>query len=91
MYTSSSVPSKSIDTSDKQALNRFSVTKQYPDIDCVFINAGLQRPSDFASPETVNLAEFHQQMHINYTAAVSLVHAFLPFLLAKTGPTSVIL
>lgn len=68
-----------------------SVTKEYPDIDSVFYNAGLQRQSDFASPKAVDIAEFHQQIHVNYIAAVSLVHAFLPFLLGKTGPTSIIL
>lgn len=69
----------------------FSVTSQYPDIDSVFINAGVQQATDFTSPETVDLTAFHQQMHVNYVAAVSLVHAFLPFLSGKTTPTSLIL
>lgn len=67
------------------------MTSQYPDIDSVFINAGVQQSTDFTSPESVDLTAFHQQMHVNYTAGVSLVHAFLPFLLEKKTPTSLIL
>ena len=68
-----------------------SMTSQYPDIDSVFINAGIQQASDFASPKAGDLTAVHQQMHVNFMAAVSLVHAFLPFLSAKTTPTSLIL
>ncbi|AEO69900.1 f18c9466-59c1-4a6e-891b-15973c221a81 [Thermothielavioides terrestris] len=82
------------DINQLDAIPKFAedVTKQYPDIDSVFINAGVQRPADFSSPASVDLKEFHEQMHTNYAAAVSLAHAFLPFLLEKgeTTPTSLI-
>ncbi|KAL2022919.1 hypothetical protein VTK56DRAFT_4134 [Thermocarpiscus australiensis] len=77
------------DISQLDAIPKFAedVTKQYPDIDSVFINAGLQRSHDFSSPGSVDLKEFHEQMHTNYVAAVSLVHAFLPFLSEKGEKT----
>lgn len=67
------------------------VTSQFPDIDCVFINAGLQLPTDFTSSQTVDLTAYHQMMHVNYTAAVTLASAFLPFLSEKTTATGLIL
>jgi short-subunit dehydrogenase involved in D-alanine esterification of teichoic acids len=65
--------------------------KQSPDIDCVFLNAGLAGTSNFSKPETVDLERFNYEMKINFTAQVVLVHAFTPFLLAKDSPSSFIL
>ncbi len=62
-----------------------------PDIDSIFLNAGVQRRYDFSHPEKVNLAEFHSEMNVNFSSFVALTHAFLPFLLAKKSPTSLIL
>ncbi|GIK03794.1 hypothetical protein Aspvir_007868 [Aspergillus viridinutans] len=83
---------KVFDISNLDAIPQFvaEVTAQSPDIDCVFINAGFQLPSDFSSPQTVDLAAYHQIMHVNYTAAVTLATAFLPFLSGKTTATSLI-
>ncbi|PYH43105.1 oxidoreductase, short-chain dehydrogenase/reductase family [Aspergillus saccharolyticus JOP 1030-1] len=66
------------------------VTRRYPNIDCVFINAGFQRATDFTSADSVDLSIYNQIMHINYTAAVSLATAFLPFLSGKENATSII-
>ncbi|KAF7161693.1 hypothetical protein CNMCM5623_007180 [Aspergillus felis] len=80
---------KVFDISNLDAIPQFmaEVTTQSPDIDCVFFNAGFQLPSDFSSPETIDLAAYHQIMHVNYTAAVTLATAFLPFLSGKTTAT----
>lgn len=62
-----------------------------PDIDCIFLNAGVQRRHDFSKPESVNLAEFHTETTINYTSFVALTQAFLPYLLKKQpAKTSII-
>jgi short-subunit dehydrogenase involved in D-alanine esterification of teichoic acids len=61
----------------------FSITKNYPSIDCVFLNAGTLRFFDFSKPETVDLALFNQEMTINFTSFVALTHALLPHLQAK--------
>ncbi|KAJ5651508.1 oxidoreductase [Penicillium longicatenatum] len=80
------------DISKLEAIPNFvaEVTSQYPDIDCVFINAGLQRTTDFTSPQTVDLDVLNQIMHVNYTAAVTLATAFLPYLSGKTTATSLV-
>ncbi|KAJ5522678.1 oxidoreductase [Penicillium frequentans] len=80
------------DISKLEAIPNFvaQITSQYPDIDCVFINAGLQRTTDFTSPQTVDLDVFNSIMHVNYTAAVTLATAFLPYLSGKTTPTSLV-
>lgn len=62
-----------------------------PDIDCVFLNAGVQRRYDFSQPEKVNLAEFNSEMNVNFSSFVALTHAFLPFLMGKTSQTSLVL
>ncbi|KAJ6086333.1 oxidoreductase [Penicillium sp. IBT 16267x] len=66
------------------------VTSQYPDIDCVFINAGFQRTTDFTSPQTIDMDTFNQIMHVNFTAAVTLATAFLPYLSGKKAATSLV-
>jgi short-subunit dehydrogenase involved in D-alanine esterification of teichoic acids len=62
-----------------------------PDIDCVFLNAGVQRRYDFSQPEQVDLAEFNSEVTVNFTSFVALTHAFLPFLASKKSQTSLIL
>lgn len=61
-----------------------------PDIDCLFLNAGMQRRYDFSQPEKVDLAEFNSELTVNYTSFVALTHAFLPYLLKKPSPSSII-
>jgi short-subunit dehydrogenase involved in D-alanine esterification of teichoic acids len=64
--------------------------KTSPDIDCVFLNAGVQRSWDFSRPETVDLKEYNKEVDVNYISFVALTHAFLPFLISKSLPTSLI-
>ncbi|KAL4962422.1 putative short-chain dehydrogenase/oxidoreductase [Aspergillus stella-maris] len=66
------------------------VLKENPDIDCIFINSGIQRPFDFSEPETVDLSIFDLELVTNYTAAVYLTHAFLPHLQSQKKETSLI-
>ncbi|KAL9621041.1 MAG: hypothetical protein Q9160_004426 [Pyrenula sp. 1 TL-2023] len=68
-----------------------NIMRTSPDIDCIFLNAGIQRRHDFSKPESVNLAEFNTETAVNYTSFVALTHAFLPYLLQKeTAKTSII-
>ncbi|KAL6237411.1 hypothetical protein BDW75DRAFT_228764 [Aspergillus navahoensis] len=68
------------------------VTTKYPDIDSVYLNAGVQRAHDLTQEGGWDLQAFNSEFHTNFTSAVSLVHAFLPFLKgkAKTQPASFI-
>jgi len=56
------------------------VISETPDLDCVFVNSGIQRPFDFSKPETVNLDTFDQELVTNYTSPVHLAKAFIPHL-----------
>jgi short-subunit dehydrogenase involved in D-alanine esterification of teichoic acids len=57
-----------------------SVTERHPDLDSIIINAGIQRPFNFAAPESVDFGSFGDELLTNYTAVVHLVTAFLPHL-----------
>ncbi|KAL4787375.1 hypothetical protein BJX76DRAFT_318987 [Aspergillus varians] len=68
------------------------VTTKYPDIDCVYLNAGVQRAHDLTQDRGWDLQKFNEEFNLNFTSTISLVHAFLPFLKAKAekGPASFI-
>lgn len=81
------------DINDSQNLNTFvqKVTTKNPDIDCVYLNAGIQGVYDFSKPDQVDLAAFHEEISVNFTSFVNLTTLFLPFLQSKPNPTSIIL
>jgi short-subunit dehydrogenase len=54
------------------------------------LNAGTQSRSDFAKPDTVDLAAFHREVTVNFTSLVSLVHAILPHFLDRSAPTNLV-
>ncbi|KAI9151999.1 oxidoreductase [Paramyrothecium foliicola] len=60
-----------------------SLVETFPDIDCVVINAGIQRSFDFTKPEFVDLDDLGVEVMTNYTSAVYLTAAFLPHLLTR--------
>ena len=80
------------DISDSQNLNQFvqNVTSKHPDLDCLFLNAGIQAVHDLTKPEAVDLATFHNEINVNFTSFVNISIAFLPFLQSKQQPTSII-
>jgi NADP-dependent 3-hydroxy acid dehydrogenase YdfG len=80
------------DLADRQSIDSFvsRVTTSYPDLDCVFLNAGVQSVVNFKDPEKVDLAAFHSEMSINFGAFVDLSLKFLPFLMSKQSETSLI-
>ncbi|CUS15654.1 unnamed protein product [Tuber aestivum] len=59
------------------------VTKDHPDLDCVFLNSGIQRGFNFSKPSTVSMPLLQSELTTNYTSHIYLTHAFLPFLLEK--------
>lgn len=67
-----------------------SVMHKYPDIDCIFLNAGVQRPHDLTKPDGFDLNLFNLEIHVNLTSFVALTHAFLPYLLKKDSPSSIV-
>lgn len=83
---------ETFDISNTSAAPKFAadVMKKHPDIDCVFLNAGLQRAHDWSKPESVDLKGFNDEMHTNFTSFVALTHAFLPLLQKKKENTGII-
>jgi short-subunit dehydrogenase involved in D-alanine esterification of teichoic acids len=71
---------------------RSRIVKKYPDLDCVFLNAGVQRQYDLANPNKFDIDAFHQEFNVNFSSFVNLTHAFLPLLLGKSpSPTNIVL
>ena len=67
-----------------------SITHTYPDLDCVFLNSGVQSPVSLAQPAQVDLSRFHSEIETNFSCFVDLTMKFLPFLLDKKTETSLI-
>lgn len=80
------------DIGDIGGIDKFvsTVTQSYPDIDCVFLNAGGQSPNNLAEPNKMDLGAFHSQVQVNFTAFVDITMKFLPFLMSKKSETSLI-
>lgn len=54
--------------------------KKHPDIDCVFLNSGVQRNMNWAEPESIDLSNLEMEVLTNYTSYMHLSKAFLPYL-----------
>ncbi|KAB8071868.1 hypothetical protein BDV29DRAFT_192947 [Aspergillus leporis] len=91
-YGSDKVTSKVFDVINLEAIPQFAteVISENPDIDCVFVNSGIQRPFDFAKTESVDLDIFDQELITNYTSAVRLAKAFLPHLQKQSTQTFIV-
>ncbi|KAI2669777.1 hypothetical protein CBS147355_9702 [Penicillium roqueforti] len=59
------------------------VMKQYPDIDCVFLNAGTQRFYDLTNLKDFDVKGFQHEINVNFMSNVALTQAFLPFIMSK--------
>jgi hypothetical protein len=42
-----------------------SVTSSHPDLDCVFVNSGIQRRSIFSEPESIDMNQIQDEMTVN--------------------------
>ncbi|KAK6440773.1 hypothetical protein LTR95_002997 [Oleoguttula sp. CCFEE 5521] len=77
------VDSVQFDITDLKAIPAFAadIFKKHPDIDCVWINAGLQRSLDWTDPDKgVDIAKLELEILTDYTSPLHLAKAFLPFL-----------
>ena len=71
-------------------LTQPSIVSQYPDLDCVFLNSGVQHQIRLSRPAEVDLDAFHAEMSTNFSRLVDLSTKFLPHLLQKPFPTALI-
>ncbi|KAJ5152741.1 uncharacterized protein N7482_009219 [Penicillium canariense] len=67
-----------------------SVMKSHPDIDCLFLNAGVQSSYDLSDPACFDMGKFQNELHVNYISLVALAHAFVPIFTKKDTLTSFI-
>lgn len=70
------------DITDLKAIPGFAADmfKKHPDLDCVFLNSGMQRAVDWSKPDNVDLEKLDTETLTNYTAFMHLTKAFLPHL-----------
>ncbi|KAI0479981.1 short chain dehydrogenase [Xylaria cf. heliscus] len=76
------VATSRFDISDLDAIKPWAegIIKAHPSLDCVVLNAGIQRRLDFTSPDAVDAALVRQEVDTNYTSYVLLLAALLPHL-----------
>ena len=67
-----------------------TVLKAHPDIDCVLLNSGIQRPHNFKKPETIDLKNIDLEVTTNYTSYVHFTVALLPHLQKQNNETALI-
>ncbi|KXH59675.1 hypothetical protein CSAL01_04755 [Colletotrichum salicis] len=63
---------------------------EHTDLDCVFLNAGVQRGIDFTKPEDVSLDIIHDELLANYLSHDHLPKAFLPHLSKQDKQTALL-
>jgi short-subunit dehydrogenase involved in D-alanine esterification of teichoic acids len=66
------------------------ITSKHPDLDCVILNSGIQRPFDFTKPESVDLSVLELEFTTNYLSYIHLTKAFLPHLQKQKSETSLV-
>lgn len=73
------VDSAVFDITDLKGILQFAadIFKKHLDLDCVFLNSGLQRAADWTKPQEVNLETIEMEMLTKY---MHLTKAFLPYL-----------
>lgn len=71
------------DVSDIAGLERHvsEIIAEYPTLDTVFINAGIQRSFSFLDPKTTSIESISSEININLTVPALLIHLFVPHLM----------
>ena len=62
------VDTAKFDITDLKAIPGFAADmfKKYPDLDCVFLNSGMQRAINWAKPDEVDLEKLDTEVLTNY-------------------------
>lgn len=74
-----------------RTLTSSRITKTYPKLDSIILNAGFQRTLDFTNPKSVSVDSARSELHTNYLSPLATVTAFLPHLTSVPGPASIYL
>ncbi|KAL5352029.1 hypothetical protein ACLOAV_001972 [Pseudogymnoascus australis] len=81
------------DVTDRAGLDAFvdGIVNKYPDLDCIFLNSGVQSQVRLSRPTEVDLDAFHEEISTNFSRLVDLSIKFLPHLLLKPYPTALVI
>ncbi|KAK7957725.1 oxidoreductase- short-chain dehydrogenase/reductase family [Apiospora saccharicola] len=81
-----------VDITDHGSIDEFvaKAIAEYPSLDCVFLNSGVQSSTRLSRPQEFDLANFHHEVNVNFTSIVNLMIKLLPHLQAKPCPTGLI-
>ncbi|KAH8160384.1 hypothetical protein CIB48_g7865 [Xylaria polymorpha] len=87
------VATSQFDISDLEAIKSWAegIIDKHPSLDCVVLNAGIQRGLDFARPAAIDLGLVRKEIDTNYTSYVSLLAAFLPHLQGRAPSPAALL
>ncbi|KAF2231692.1 short-chain dehydrogenase/oxidoreductase [Viridothelium virens] len=90
--SSATITAHVFDVNDRTTVPSFvsQITREHPDLDCVFLNSGMQRSFNFANPTSVDFNLLESELDTNYTSFVRLTLAFTPFLQQQSTPTALI-
>ncbi|KAK9422933.1 putative Oxidoreductase DltE [Seiridium unicorne] len=92
-HGSSKAAAIKFDVTDSNGIDAFvkQVVTEHPDLDCVFLNSGIQGSTRLSRAAEFDPAKFHDEINVNFTSIVNLIIKFLPQLQAKETPTSLII
>ncbi|KAJ9605676.1 hypothetical protein H2200_009525 [Cladophialophora chaetospira] len=85
------VKSRLMDNADLEQMPSLvkDILTEFPDIDTVWINSGIQKAYDFADGGVANLSAIAEEVTVNVTAPLMLARLFLPHLLSTDRPTCI--
>ncbi|KAK7955663.1 oxidoreductase- short-chain dehydrogenase/reductase family [Apiospora aurea] len=81
-----------VNITDHGSIDAFvkKVLSDYPSLDCVFLNSGVQSATRLSRPLEFDLHKFHHEVNVNFTSTVNLMMKLLPRLQSKPYPTGLI-
>ncbi|EJU02818.1 NADP-binding protein [Dacryopinax primogenitus] len=79
------------DATDLASIPAFAeeLISSFPKLDCIVLNAGIQRSLDFSKPEKIDLSKIDLEMTTNYTSYIHMLKYFLSHLLKQPQATVV--
>ena len=67
-----------------------NIINTHSDVDCIVLNAGIQRKTDFSEPDSIDIDVLNLEFTTNYLSQLALTKAFLPFLQSKSTETALV-
>jgi len=91
-YGSDKMQAMPFDITKLDSIPQFAtdVAKAHPEVDCIMLNSGIQRKSDFSDPDSIDIDVLQLEFNTNYISQLALTKAFLPFLQKKGTQSALI-